>query len=71
MPRPIMEPQQNHAIPTFNLQNYHEHQNRCFAYATASYHVYKEIVKLNGVVFKSKPMKIVDNKITPKITSHQ
>ena len=27
MPRPTMEPQQNHPIPTFSLQNQHEHQN--------------------------------------------
>ena len=27
MPRPTMEPQQNHPIATFNLQNQYEHQN--------------------------------------------
>ena len=34
-----------------------------------SYHVYKEIVKLNDVIFKSKPIKIEDAKVKPK-TSH-
>ena len=27
MPRSTMEPQENHPIPTFNLQNQHENQN--------------------------------------------
>ena len=27
MPRPTIEPQKNHPIPTFNLQNQHEHEN--------------------------------------------
>ena len=35
------------------------------------YHVYKEIVKLNGVVFKSKPIKIEDAKVNPKTRSQQ
>ena len=40
--------------------------SRCFKYVTVPYHAYNEIVKLNGVVFKSKPMKIEDAKIKPK-----
>ena len=28
--------------------------SRCFTYVTVPYHTYNEIVKLNGVVFKSK-----------------
>ena len=149
MSRPTMEPQENHPIPTFNLQNQHEHKNnhqslrfrqhlqtnlkneqgekhneqssdfskkilyvgnlspvvteedlyerfgfkttsylqktckaelsvcpktgnsRCFAYVIMSYYVYKEIVKLNGVVFKSKPIKIEDAKIKPKTRLEQ
>ena len=42
---------------------------RYFAYITVPYHVYKEIVKLNDVIFKSKPIKIEDAKVKPK-TSH-
>ena len=45
--------------------------SRCLAYATVPYHVYKEIVKLNGVVFKLKPIKIEDAKIKPKARSQQ
>ena len=44
---------------------------RCFAYVTVPYHVYNEIIKLNGVVFKSKPIKIEDAKVKPKIRSQQ
>ena len=40
--------------------------SRCFVYALVPYHVYKEIVKLNGVVFKSKPVKVEDTKLKPK-----
>ena len=36
--------------------------SRCFAYVTVPYHVYKAIIKLNGVVFKSQPIKIEDAK---------
>ena len=39
---------------------------RCFAYVTVPYHVYKEIVTLNGVIFRSKPIKIEDAKISQK-----
>ena len=45
--------------------------SRCFAYVTVPYHVYKEIIKLNGVVFKSKPIKIEDAKVKPKTRSQQ
>ena len=151
MPRPTMEPQQNHPIATFNLQNQYELQNnhqslrlrkhlqtnlnigqgekhnepsllfdfskkilyvgnlspvvaeedfyklfgfkitshlqktckaelfvrpkmgncKCFAYVTVPYHIYKEIVKLNSVVFKSKPIKIEDAKIKAISRSQQ
>ena len=40
-------------------------------YVTVPYHVYKEIVELNDVVFKSKPIKIEDAKIKPKTRSEQ
>ena len=39
--------------------------SRFFAYVTAPYHVYKKIIKLNGVVFKSTPIKIEDAKVKP------
>ena len=35
------------------------------------YHVQKKIVKLNGVDFKSKPIKIEDAKVKPKTRSQQ
>ena len=35
------------------------------------YQVYKEIIKLNGVVFKSKPIKIEHAKVKPKTRSQQ
>ena len=44
---------------------------RCFAYVTVSYHVYKEIVKSNGVVFRSNSIKIKDAKVKPKKRSQQ
>ena len=44
---------------------------RCFAYVTVPYHVFKEIVTLNGVIFKSKPIKIEDAKIKPKTRSQR
>ena len=40
--------------------------SRCFTYVTVPYHLYKEIIKLNGVVFKSKPVKIEHAKVRPK-----
>ena len=45
--------------------------SRCFAYVTVPYHVYKEIIKLNGVVFKSRPIKIEDAKVKPKTRPQQ
>ena len=39
---------------------------RCFTCVNVPYHVSNEIVKLNGIVFKSKPMKIENPKIKPK-----
>ena len=45
--------------------------SRCSTYVTVPYHVYKEIVELNGVVFKPKPKKIEDTKIRPKTRSQQ
>ena len=45
--------------------------SRCFAYVTVLYGVCKEIVELNSVVFKSKPIKIEDAKIKPKARSQQ
>ena len=45
--------------------------SRCFAYVTVPYHVYKEIIKLNGVVFKSKPIKTEHAKVKPKTRSQQ
>ena len=45
--------------------------SRCFTYADMPYHVYKEIVRLNGVVFKSKPLKIEDAKVRPKARPQQ
>ena len=44
---------------------------RCFTCVNVPYHVFKEIVKLNGTVFKSKPVKIEDAKIKPKARSQQ
>ena len=45
--------------------------SKYLAYVTVPYHVYKELVKLNGVVFKSRPIKIEDAKIKPKTRSQQ
>ena len=45
--------------------------SRCFAYVTVPYHLYKEIIKLNGVAFKSKPIKIEDAKVKSKTRSQQ
>ena len=45
--------------------------SRCFAYVTVPYHVYKEIIKLNGVVFKSKPLKTEQAKVKPKARSQR
>ena len=45
--------------------------SRCFACVTVSYHVYKEIIKLNGVAFKPKPIKIEDAKIKLNTRSEQ
>ena len=45
--------------------------SRFLAYVIVPYHVYKEIIKLNGVVFKSKPIKIEDAKVKPKTRSQQ
>ena len=44
---------------------------RCFACVTVSYHVYKEIVKSNGVVLRSDSIKIKDAKVKPKKRSQQ
>ena len=44
---------------------------RCFTCVNVPYHVFKEIVKLNGIVFKSKPIKIEDAKIKAKARSQQ
>ena len=38
--------------------------SKCFAYVIVPYHVYKEIIKLNGV-FKPKPINIEDAKVKP------
>ena len=45
--------------------------SRRFAYVTMTYNVYKEIIKLNGVAFKSKPIKINNAKVKPKTRSQQ
>ena len=45
--------------------------SRCLAHVTVPYHVYKEIIKINDVVFKSKPIKIEDAKVKPKARSQQ
>ena len=44
---------------------------RCFAYVTVLNHVNKEIMKLNGLVFESKLIKIEDANIKPKTRSQQ
>ena len=45
--------------------------SRYFAYVTVAHHVYKENIKLNGVDFKSKPIKIEYAKVKPKTRSQQ
>ena len=42
-----------------------------FAYVTVAYHLYKKLIKLNGVVFKSKLIKIESAKVKPKTRSQQ
>ena len=36
--------------------------SRCFGYVNMSYHNYKEIIELNGFVYKSKLIQIEDAK---------
>ena len=45
--------------------------SKCSAYVTGPYHICEEIVKINDVVFKSRPIKTEDAKIKPKIRSQQ
>ena len=45
--------------------------SRRFGYVTVPYHVYKEIVKLKGVVFKSKPVEIENARVKSKTNSQQ
>ena len=39
---------------------------RCFVCVTVPHHLYKEIVKSNGVVFRSNSIEIEDAKVKPK-----
>ena len=49
--------------PVLQTQKKKKGNSRYFANANVPYHIYKEIVKLSGVVFKSKPLKIEDRKL--------
>ena len=46
-------------------------KSRYFVYVTVAHHVYKDNIKLTGVAFKSKPIKIEDVKAKPKTRSQE